>query len=54
MPTYPWKNRGESTFHSLLINPNTREDVVVELCKSHDPEVQMAAQFPFGEVARLR
>jgi hypothetical protein len=40
---WAWKHRGESTLHSLLINPNTPEDVVAELCKAKDPEIRMAA-----------
>lgn len=41
---WAWKHRGESTLHSLLINPNTPEDVVVELCKSKNPDVRLAAE----------
>jgi hypothetical protein len=41
---WAWKHRGESTLHSLLMNPNTPADVVEELCKAKDPEVRMAAE----------
>lgn len=41
---WAWKHRGESTLHSLLMNPNTPADVVEELCKSKDAEVRMAAE----------
>ena len=40
---WAWKHRGESTLHSLLLNPNTPADVVQELCQSKDPEVRIAA-----------
>lgn len=40
---WAWNHRGESTLHSLLMNPNTPADVVEELCKSKDAEVRMAA-----------
>ena len=41
---WAWKHRGESTLHSLLMNPNTPVDVVDELCKSSDEEIRIAAQ----------
>jgi predicted transcriptional regulator len=41
---WAWKHRGESTLHSLLMNPNTPADVVDELCISTDPEVRIAAE----------
>lgn len=41
---WAWKHRGESTIHSLLMNPNTPADVVEELCKSKDSQVRLAAQ----------
>lgn len=41
---WAWKHRGESTLQSLLMNPNTPADVVEELCKSKDPEIQIAAE----------
>lgn len=40
---WAWKHRGESTLHSLLMNPITPDDVVAELCKAKDPEIRMAA-----------
>ena len=40
---WAWKHRGESTLHSLLMNPNTPADVVQELCQSKEPEVRIAA-----------
>ena len=40
---WAWKHRGESTLHSLLMNPNTPADVVKELCGSEDQVICMAA-----------
>ncbi|MEA5474278.1 HEAT repeat domain-containing protein [Synechococcus sp. CCY9201] len=44
MIRWAWKHRGDSTLHSLLMNPNTPADVVEELCKTKDQEVRMAAE----------
>lgn len=41
---WAWKHRGESTLHSLLMNPNMPADVVEELCKSKDTQVRLEAQ----------
>jgi hypothetical protein len=47
---WAWKHHGESTLHSLLMNPNTPADVVEELCKSKDPEVRMAAELHCSQI----